>query len=82
MKDQEIHTFISTPTSDTELPPAPSSWTEFGLFLGCEERCVVMLLGWNMPALTAALLFLFIIFPQPILLFSLDQNNNKLSIDN
>ena len=82
MKEQEIHTFISTPTSYTELPPAPSSWTELGLFFGCEERCVVMLLGWNMPALTAALLFLFIIFPQPILLLSLDQNNNKLSIDN
>ena len=80
MKEQEIHTFISTPTSYTELPQPPPA--ELNSVCLLAVRNGVLLLGWNMPALTAALLFLFIIFPQPILLFSLDQNNNKLSIDN
>ncbi len=61
-----------------------SRWA--GLFLGQEGLCCHAT-GLNyavprLPALIAAPLFLFIIFSQPILLFSPDHISNKFSIDN
>ncbi len=55
-----------------------------GLFFLAAKAGVVMPQSWTMlyrlPALTAPL-FLFIVFSQPIVLFSPDHISNKFSID-